>query len=67
MSIPVEQEDTAALKAWGMGLDRMSERCVLCGTPTRTWHRASNQPVCGGCAESKNVSDLPPKSGRASA
>lgn len=67
MSIPVEQEDIERLKEWGMGLERLQERCVLCGTPTRTWHDATNQPVCGECAESKNVSDLPRKPGKISA
>lgn len=61
MPIPIEQEDLASLKAWGLGLEKLSERCVLCSAPTQTWHRPTNQPVCSGCAHVRDVTDLPRK------
>ena len=61
MSISVQHEDTAALASWGLGLDRVMERCVFCSTGTRYWHRASNTPVCQGCAETHTECELPVK------
>lgn len=58
-SIPVELEDTAGLADWGIGLEKVMERCVFCGTGTRYWHTATNNPVCQCCAAIKTVADLP--------
>lgn len=58
MAIEIEQEDADVLKSWGLGLARIVESCHFCRTPTRTWHRASNTPVCAGCAESHERSDI---------
>jgi hypothetical protein len=58
MAIEVEAEDVEALKAWGIGLEKVAELCVLCRKPSRTWHRASNQPVCQACASTRSPSDL---------
>lgn len=62
MPIPVEHEDVAGLQTWGLGLDRVLERCVFCGTGTRYWHKLTNNPVCECCAGAKEVSELPPRS-----
>jgi len=58
MAIPIEHESAEELKKWGMGLEKLIERCGLCNTPTRYWHDATNTPVCEGCAATRNVSDL---------
>lgn len=58
MSIPVEHEDTAALKAWGLGLEKLAESCCFCRTPTRTWF-AKHTPVCAPCAELRDESEIP--------
>ena len=58
-AIPVELEDSAELAGWGLGLERVMERCVFCGTGTRYWHKATNNPVCQCCASIKTVGDLP--------
>lgn len=58
MTIPIVKEDVEELKKWGLGLEKLIERCHFCGQPTRLWHDASNTPVCGGCASSKSVTDI---------
>lgn len=60
MAIPVEEEDKQALKAWGLGLERIRERCRFCQAETSLWHRATNQPVCEACAATHNEVDLVP-------
>lgn len=60
MAIPVEHEDTAALKAWGLGLEKMAECCCFCRQSTRTWF-AKHTPVCEPCSQSHEVSDIPAK------
>lgn len=62
MPIPVEHEDVADLQSWGLGLDRVMERCVFCSTGTRYWHKPTNNPVCESCAGLKDISELPPRS-----
>lgn len=59
MAIAVEHEDSAALADWGLGLDSMMEHCAFCGIGTRHWNLPSNNPVCQGCAETHNESELP--------
>lgn len=59
MAIPVEHEDVEELKGWGLGLENAVECCVFCGTGTRYWHLATNNPVCQCCAGVKAESDLP--------
>ena len=58
MSIEVEQEDIEELKKWGIGLWKVAESCHFCRQPTRTWHRASNTPVCSSCAAVHDRSDI---------
>jgi hypothetical protein len=58
MSIPVEHEDVEELKKWGLGLEKLMEKCELCNVPTRYWHTATNTPVCQSCASTRNVKDL---------
>lgn len=62
MAIAVEQEDVEALKAWGLGLEKVIERCVFCGTGTRYWHLLSNTPVCECCVGARDVEDIPVES-----
>ena len=61
--IAVEHEDMEELRAWGLGLASIQERCIECSKETRYWHRASNQPVCQSCATELEDSDkrLKPK------
>lgn len=58
MAIPIKHEDVEELKKWGMGLDKVIERCTLCKQPTRFWHERSNNPCCESCAKSHKVADL---------
>lgn len=59
--IPVQTEDIEELRSWGMGLESMCEHCFFCSVPTRTWHMATNTPVCEGCAQTHEVEALPPR------
>ena len=59
MAIPVVKEDVKSLKAWGLGLERIRERCRFCAAETSLWHRATNQPVCEACAATRNETELP--------
>lgn len=58
MAIDVEPEDVENLKMWGLGLHKVQEHCYFCNRPTGTWHRASNTPVCGGCAAAHDRADI---------
>jgi len=62
MPIPVEHEDVEELRSWGLGLDRVQERCVFCSAGTRYWHRPTNNAVCECCAGAKDVTELPARS-----
>jgi hypothetical protein len=59
MALAVENEDIEALKAWGLGLEKVMERCFFCRSETRLLHRPSNKHVCDGCAEIHNEQELP--------
>jgi len=56
--IVVEPEDIKELKKWGMNLEKIIEHCVFCSTPTRFWHRETNNPVCQDCASKHSVGEL---------
>lgn len=58
MAIDVEPEEAENLKMWGLGLHQTQEHCHFCDLPTRTWHRASNTPVCGGCAATHDRAEI---------
>ncbi len=60
MSIPVEHEDIEQLKLWGLGLEKVIEKCYFCGDPTRYWYKPANKPVCTHCAKDHNPSEIPP-------
>lgn len=62
MAIAVEHEDVEALKSWGIGLEKVTERCVFCRTETRHWHLPSNTPVCECCSGEREADELPVKS-----
>jgi hypothetical protein len=55
---PESEQDFEKLRKWGLGLEHLQERCTLCGTETRYWHRPSNSPVCPSCAEKHTVKEL---------
>lgn len=61
MAIQVEPEtvsDIEELKKWGLGLDKLMERCDFCGVQTRYWHKETNTPVCEGCANVHTMPDI---------
>jgi hypothetical protein len=59
MSIKVERENLEELKKWGLGLERVHERCVFCRNGTPFWHLPTNNPVCPDCATAHEDSELP--------
>lgn len=58
--IPVQHEDVSELAKWGMGLEKIVEKCTFCQAPTRFWHTSSNHPVCEPCAKTHKVGEIPP-------
>lgn len=58
MPITVVMEDSAELRAWGLGLEHARESCVFCAQPTRHWSLPCNLPVCQGCAQERTADDL---------
>ena len=52
--IPIWTEPTSITREFPL----VSENCVFCGHPTRTWHENTNNPVCSVCAASHKVSDI---------
>lgn len=58
MAIPIEHEDTEALKQWGFGLHRTQEHCEFCNTASRYWYREENACVCQDCASKHDVSEV---------
>lgn len=61
MGLKVTHEDTEYLKSWGLGLEKLVERCTLCNKPTRYWYTPRNVPLCPDCAVVSKASDLPNK------
>lgn len=58
MAIPVEHEDTEALKQWGLGLSRTQEHCVFCNKESRYWYIDANACVCQDCAPKHEISEI---------
>lgn len=52
--IPVWTEPTSITKEF----PGISEDCIFCQKPTRTWHENTNNPVCVECAKIFKVSDI---------
>lgn len=55
MSIPVVREPAEIAAEFGS----LIESCHFCKRPTRHWHEETNNPVCPGCAERHEASELP--------
>lgn len=53
--IPVELESDKIQEEFGSCI----EQCYFCKTPTRFWHKKTNNPVCKICADRHKVSELP--------
>jgi hypothetical protein len=61
MAIKITHEDTEELKKWGLGLEKIIEKCFFCQEPTRYWSKKANKPVCSNCAKERDISELPKK------
>ena len=35
------------------------EHCIFCKTPTRYWHKSTNNPVCCKCSKKYSEEDIP--------
>ena len=59
MAIEIVHEDTNELKSWGLGLEKIIERCIFCNDPTRYWSRVANKSICQSCAKERFLHELP--------
>ena len=54
----IEHENIQQLKLWGLGLEKVIEKCYFCNEPTRYWYKKKNEPVCTNCAKDRHPNEI---------